>query len=291
MLKIQSRRDFISYLFLMPVLIFFSIFIYIPLIFSFICSLSSFESLNTLKFVGLKNFIEMINDDVFWISLKNTLIITSIDLIAKLFGSLLVALGFNSVIRGRRFFETAYYLPAVASIIVTGVIWSWMYFPEYGIVDITLKSLGLPTFLWLGDSRFAIYSIIFVLFWKDVGLFGIVFLAGLQAIPRSFYDSAKIDGAGFFSVLRHITLPLLKPSILFVIVMVTAWDLPQMALPYQMTKGGPGYSTTTLMLYIYLQGFQAWRLGYASAMTFALVCIALIFAYIQWRTLKTEVLY
>ena len=89
-----------------------------------------------------------------------------------------------------------------------------------------------------------------------------------------------------FFTLRYITLPLLKPSFLFVIVMVASWDLPQMALPYQMTKGGPGYSTTTLMLYIYLQGFQAWRLGYASAMTFALLCIALIFAYTQWRMLK-----
>jgi ABC-type sugar transport system permease subunit len=233
----------------------------------------------------------MISDAVFWVSLRNTIVLAAINIVGILTISLFIALGFNRILRGRGVFQTVYYVPAVASIVVAAILWSWIYFPQYGILNIVFGALRLPTIDWLGDPSIALYSLAWVSVWKDMGLFSIVYLAGLQAIPEPFYDAAKIDGANSWQTLRSVTLPLLKPTIMFIVVMVASWAIPEIALPYQMTHGGPVYSTTTLMLYIFLHGFQAWRLGYASAMSFALVAIALIFAYIQWRVFKTEILY
>jgi multiple sugar transport system permease protein len=289
-LRHRLRRIPVGYLFVLPSLLLFSIFLYGPVCFAFFLSLSSIQTLQQWSFVGLQNFEEMISDPVFWFSLRNTIVFTAISVVGILTISLFIALGFNRILKGRGVFQTVYYIPAVASIVVAAVLWSWIYFPKYGILNLVLGPLNINV-SWLGDPNIALYSLAWVSIWKDMGLFSIVYLAGLQAIPETFYDAAKIDGANSWQTLHSVTLPLLKPTVMFIVVMVISWALPEIALPYQMTHGGPGYSTTLLMLYIFLYGFQAWQLGYASAMSFALVAIALVFALIQWRILKTEILY
>ncbi len=268
-----------AWLFLAPALLVLGIFFLLPVIGALGLSLTDYDlyalaDIHNLRFVALHNYLALLQRPLFWSALGHTVYFVAVGVPLSMLTSLGAALLLNSPLaRCKPFFRTALFAPVVTTVVAMAVIWRYLFNTKYGIANFVLGQLGLHPIDWLGDPHWAMPTIILFAVWKNFGYNMIIFLAGLQAIPPELYEAARIDGASAWRQLRHITLPLLGPTLLMVSILTVAGYFQLFAEPYVMTEGGPLQSTTSVLYLMYDEGFQWWNLGSASAVAFLLFVI------------------
>lgn len=282
-MKYKKGDILAGYLFLLPNILGFVIFILGPAVASLILSFYEWELFTPPKFVGLSNFTKMLSDKSFWQCLFNTFYFTAVKVPASVILSLILAVALNQKIKGVTIFRTIYFIPQVCSMVAIALVWRWIYNRDYGLLNVFLSYLHLPTVDWLGSTKWAMPAIIIMSIWKQLGYNMVIFLAGLQGIPTSYYEAAKIDGATGFQLFRYITIPLLSPTTFFITTINLIASFQVFDQAYILTEGGPGGSTMTIVYYLYRNGFVYYKMGYASAIAWVLFVIILIITLIQWK--------
>ena len=268
-----------AWLFLAPALLVLGVFFLLPVLGALGLSLTDYDlyalaDIHNLRFVALHNYLALLQRPLFWSALGHTVYFVAVGVPLSMAASLGAALLLNSPLaRCKAFFRTALFAPVVTTVVAVAVIWRYLFNTRYGIVNFALGHLGVHPVDWLGDPHWAMPAIILFAVWKNFGYNMIIFLAGLQAIPPELYEAARIDGASAWRQLRHITLPLLGPTLLLVGILTVAGYFQLFAEPYVMTEGGPLQSTTSVLYLMYDEGFQWWNLGEASAVAFLLFVI------------------
>ncbi|MDQ0338651.1 ABC-type sugar transport system permease subunit [Caldalkalibacillus uzonensis] len=274
----KNRIKIAPYLFISPNLILFFTFMIFPIIFTFYISFHNWAIIGDITFVGLENYVNVFKDVVFWTALGNTFYYTAgsvpISMILGLTGAVLL----NRKIPLRSFFRGVFFAPVVVSLVATGLIWSWMFNPNYGLINYGLNAIGLTGLNWLSSTTWAMPAIIMTTIWVKTGYCLVIYLAGLQSIPDSIYEAAEIDGANSWKQFLYITLPLLKNTTVFVLVISVINGFMVFDLIYTMTNGGPGYSTTVLVQYIYQKAFVEGQMGYGSTVGTILFFIIMSFS-------------
>jgi multiple sugar transport system permease protein len=288
----------ISYLFIaLPFTLFF-IFQLAPVFISFIWSFTEYDVVHSPRFVGLANYKQILFDDpLFWKALRNTFtyVIGVVPIGITL--SLLLAVAIDQKINFKNFFKSIFFLPTVTAIVAVSVIWKWLYAGEkYGLLNFFLIKLGLHPIDWLASPTWTLPSIMIMSIWAGVGYSMILFLAGLQTIPHVMYEAAEIDGAGFWCKFFHITLPLLKPTLVFVSMMSFIFSFQVFEQVYIMTGGQGGIggvlnSALTIVAYLYDKGFMKFQMGYASALAYIIFVIIFLLTIVNNRIMKSNVEY
>jgi len=287
----ERRRLLEGYSFLTPSLIHLVVFIFVPLLFSLYLSFHRWNVILPEKpFVGLENFRMLLKDRLFWNAMKNTAIYT-LHVPVGMALSLAVAVMLNQRIRGVNLFRTLYFLPSVSSFVAIAMVWTWLYQPQYGLLNFILRKLGLGTLPWLSSPSTALISIMIMSIWISIGYQMVIFLAGLQGIPEYLYEAAIIDGASAWQRFRRITLPLLTPTTFFVLVTSIIGSFQVFTSVYVMTEGGPNRATDVVVYHIYQNAWEYLRMGYASAMSWVLFVVILIATYVQFKLLGRRVEY
>ena len=283
--KRAIRANLTGYAFIMPNLIGYTVFVFIPVILSFVMSVMSWDgSTRPMEFVGLQNFVDIFGDRVFRGSLVHTLSYALMTVLPTLVLALLLAVLLNSKIKGVAIFRTAFYFPYIASIVAVGAVWNMLFQPDFGPVNEFLKFIGITNPpRWVVDKDWAMVAVSLVSIWKYMGYYMIVYLAALQGISNSLYEAAGIDGANGWQKLVYVTIPMLTPTTFFVMIMLTIQCFKVFDLVYVMTGGGPGNATKTLVNFIYEKAFTTWEFGPASAAAIILFVIVLIITLIQFR--------
>ncbi len=282
--KRKIRDNATGYAFILPNLIGYTIFVFIPVLFSFILSVMRWDgSQRPMEFVGLQNFAQIFGDRIFRGTLVHTVSYALMTVVPTLILALLLAVLLNNKIKGVAVFRTAFYFPYIASIVAVGAVWNMLFQPDFGPVNEILKFLGAtdpPR--WVVDKDWAMVSVAIVSVWKYMGYYMIVYLAGLQGIAKTLYEAASIDGANGWQKLLYVTVPMLTPTTFFVLIMLTIQCFKVFDLVYVMTGGGPGNATKTLVNYIYEKAFTSWEFGPASAGAIVLFAIVLAITLIQF---------
>jgi multiple sugar transport system permease protein len=275
--------------FVAPALLAIVTFFFVPVAAAMLLSLTDFDiytvaSWRNLRFVAFGNYASLLRDPLFWIALENTLYFVAVGAPLSIAVSLGAALLVNArLVRFKGLFRTLFFLPVVTTLVAVAVVWRYVYHPRFGLLNQGLGLLGLGPIDWLGDPRWAMPAIILMAVWKNFGFNMLIFIAALQAIPESLYEAARLDGASFLQQLRHVTLPLLTPTFLFVAVITLIGYCQLFAEPYVMTQGGPANRTLSIVLLMYEQGFRWWNMGYAAAIAFVLFAIILCLTLVQTR--------
>ena len=276
-------------LFLLPNLLIFGIFIIIPAFQGLRMSFMQWGVFTAKEFIGLENFKNLLSDEVFWITFKNTLVYSFCTVACLLVSSLFLALLLSrSKIKGEKAFRATFYIPALLSLISVGIAWRFILGDEMGIINYVLRATGNNPVGWLTDGTIAMLSVILVTVWAQSGYYMIMFIAGLQAIPIELYEAATIDGASAIQSFRKITIPMLKSTILVVLVLATIQSFKAYELIVTMTKGGPGYATKFVVQQVYQVAFIEDRFGYASSMSMVLMAVIAIFTLIQFKLTGKE---
>ncbi len=277
------RKAGLVALFLLPALLPLVAFRIVPMLASVWVSTQEWNLLRAPVFVGVDNYVDVLTDPKFHKGLVNTLYYLAGYLPLVLIFALIVALLLNSKLKGMALFRGAYFLPVVTSWVVVALLWKWILSPEGGLVNYLLGLIGIDGPGWWTDPGWAMPSIIIASVWKDLGFNMLILLAGLQAIPEHLYEAARIDGAGAWRRIRSITIPLLTPSILFVMVLTMIGSFQVFDQVYVMTQGGPAGATTVVMEQVVRHAFRYGRMGTASAMSWVLFAIILAFTVLQLR--------
>jgi multiple sugar transport system permease protein len=285
-MKAEARA---AALFLTPALTVLIVFFFLPVVAGFALSLTDFDlyslgDVHYFRFVALHNYAAILKSGIFWTALGNTLYFSLIG------GPLTVAVSLGAALlvnakaaRFKPLFRTIYFAPVVTTLVAVAIVFRFLYHPRFGALDRALGSLGLPAIDWLGDPRWAMPAIILLAVWKNFGYNMIIFIAGLQAIPEELYEAARIDGAGAWRQFRHVTLPMLGPTFLFVGIVTAVGYLQLFPEPYVMTYGGPLNKTLSAMMLMYKEGFRWWRMGYGAAVAFLLCLVIAAATALQMR--------
>ncbi|GAB2564989.1 multiple sugar transport system permease protein [Gracilibacillus alcaliphilus] len=281
--KLMGREAFWGYVFITPILIGFAVFMFYPLIASLYLSLTESDGINPSSFIGLENYTTLMADEEFLNSLKVTLIYVAGTVPLGAILALLVAVLLNQKIRFVNAYRTAFFIPVITSMVAVATVWKWLYNTDYGLINGMLAKMGLYEPPWLASEEWALLSIIIMSIWKGLGFNMVIYLAGLQNISVSLYEAAKIDGANGFQRLFHITIPLLRHTTLFVVIMSIINSFQVFDQVYIMTNGGPADSTSVIVFYIYQNAFLFFKQGYASAMAYILFIIIFIITFIQMK--------
>jgi ABC-type sugar transport system permease subunit len=280
--KRSIQRYSLPYLFIAVPMISLIVFLFIPMLVSLWWSFNEYTGLTAAKFVGLDNYIKLLTDDkIFGRSLLNTTLFVMIGMSIGPTLGLLTALMLNQNVRFRSLFRTAYYLPVMTSLVVVSTIWVMLY-NQNGLFNTILENLGFQKVGWLSNPHIALISVAIASIWQGFGFETVVFLAALQSIPRELYEAAMMDGAGGWAQFRHITIPSLRPVIIFVYIIGIIGSYQVFDQVFVMTSGGPVYSTTSIVYYLFGR-FMNHKLGYASAIAYILFAILVIFSYLQMR--------
>lgn len=271
-------------LFLLPNMIIFLLFIIIPLFQGLRMAFMDWGIFTVPEFVGLKNFGNLFKDDVFLITIKNTIVYSFFTVVLLTVVSLCLALMLSrNSMKGERVFRAIFYIPSLLSMIAVGIAWRFILGDEMGIINYVVRRLGGDGIPWLTNGNLAMMCVIVVSVWASSGYYMIMFISGLQAIPSDLYEAARIDGSSAWNTFWRITLPLLKSTVLVVLVLATIASFKAYELIVTMTKGGPGYATKFIVQQVYQVAFQEDRMGYASAMSIILMIIIGVFTLIQFR--------
>ena len=283
-LTLRRQEALAGYLFILPFIFFFLVFTVRPVIMSVWMSFHQWEILMpTQPFIGLENYQELMNDDLWWTALRNTTYFAIFTVIGNTIVALAAALVVAQPIRAQGFYRVLFYAPVLLSVSVVGVLWGWLFNTQFGIINYVLSTLGARPIPWLADPNLVIPSLSVATIWWGFGFPMLIFLAGLQSIPDHLYDAGKVDGANGWARFRYITLPLLRPTILFVTVTQFIAHFQVFGQPYIMTDGGPGRSSLTVIMYLYQTAWRYFRMGYGTAMAVALAVVIIIFTLIQFR--------
>jgi multiple sugar transport system permease protein len=283
----RHAESITGYFFLLPDFLGLLIFLIIPIAYAFFISLHDWNGLSPMRWNGLDNYLKLFSDEQFWDSLKITGMYTLIYVPVLYSVSLGLALLVNQRLPFMRFFRTIFFVPVVLSLVVSSLMWKYIFDERAGLMNFLIGLFGIQPQPWLGSVELALPSIIIVSVWIQMGYFMVIFIAGLQDIPREYYEAARIDGANRWQMFYRITLPLLKPTSLFVVVISLIASFQVFDQVWVMTKGGPARATQVTAIYIYQQAFQYLNLGYGSAIAFALFIVILAFSLIQFRLLRT----
>jgi multiple sugar transport system permease protein len=284
-----------AWLFLAPALILIGGFFFLPVVASLLLSFTDFDIYAiadpaNVRLLGHRNYTDLIASPMFWTALKNTFYFVLVGGPLTVGVSLGAALLVNArLVRFKSFFRTLYFAPFVTTLVAVAIVWRYLYHPHYGLLNYALSAVGIEPVDWLGDPRWAMPAIILLAVWKNFGYHMLIFIAGLQAIPEELYEAAYLDGAGAWRRFRHITLPMLAPTLVFVGLITMIGFFQLFAEPYVMTQGGPLRSTTSLVLLMYEEGFRWWRMGYAAAVAFVLFLVILAAMLIQRRVRREAV--
>jgi len=264
-----------------PALLVIGVFFALPVLAAFALSLTDFDlyalaDLHNLRFVGLANYLDILQTPLFWKSLLNTLYFVGVGVPLSIAASLGAALLLDSKLaRFKGFFRTALFTPVVTTVVAVAVIWRYLLHTRYGLINYTLAHFGIAPIDWLGDPHWSMPAIILFAVWKNFGYNMIILLAALQGIPGELYEAARIDGASRLQQFRHVTLPMLRPALVLVSIITVAGYFQLFAEPYVMTRGDPLQSTVSVLYFMYEEGFKWWSLGRASAIAFLLFAIIL----------------
>ncbi|OGK06441.1 MAG: sugar ABC transporter permease [Candidatus Riflebacteria bacterium GWC2_50_8] len=273
--------------FVLPAVILLVTFLFLPIVASWFASFTNWNIYgisdpSNVVWVGFDNYRQLLADPVFWISLRNSLLFTVIGVPLNLTCSLLMALLLNrEFIRFKALFRIGFFIPCITTMVAVAVIWRWLYNPEFGLLNMALGWLGISGQNWLANQWLALPSLIVMAVWKGFGYNMIIFIAALQSIPDTLYESAEIDGANDRQQFWHITLPMLRQTTFFVMIMTSIGFLQFFAEPYIMTGGGPLNQTMSVVLYMYNHGFKFYNLGYASSIAYVLFALILMFTLVQ----------
>lgn len=281
-----------AYLLISPYLLFLAVFLIYPVFFSIWLTFHDWNIVSPeIPFVGLENYRRLIGDELFYKALWNTFRFIMINIPLQIVLALLLAVALNQPIKGRGFFRAAYFLPVVTSGVVISFLWSWMLSTDDGIINEVLGWFGIGPIPWLTSETWSIPSIAWVAAWKNLGYYVVIFLAGLQSIPKTLYEAARIDGAGPVQIFFRITLPMLNPAMLLVLVMSTINGFQLFTEPFIMTGGGPANSSLSVVMYIYKNAFQSLDMGYAATIGLALALIILTVSLLQKKLLERDAYY
>jgi multiple sugar transport system permease protein len=280
-----------AYLFIAPAMLGLVVFTFGPILAALYFSFTRYNVLAAPVWVGLDNYGALARDRIFVQSLWNTVYYTVGTIPFKIGVGLALALLLNQKLRGVGLFRGLYYLPQITSIVAVSIVWLYLYNPQVGLFNAALEAVGLPRQLWLLDPKLALPSVMVLGVWKSVGLGMVVYLAGLQGIPEQFYEAAKIDGAGRWASFWSVTLPLLGPTTFFLTVVNMIGTFQVFDQIYVMTNGGPAYATSTVVYQIYLQAFQQFHMGYASAIAVVLFLIIFALTWVNFRFRNPDVEY
>jgi multiple sugar transport system permease protein len=286
---VKSRQTLAGWMFAAPALIVIGVFFLLPVLAALGLSFTDFDiyalaSLKNLRFVGLANYLVVLRMGLFWKALGNTLYFVVVGVPLSVAAALGAALLVHSrLARWKGFFRVALFTPVVTNLVAVAVIWKYLFQQRYGVVNYALGALGIHPLDWLGNPHLAMPTIILFAVWKNFGYAMIIVLAGLQAIPGELYEAARLDGAGAWRQLRHITLPMLGPTLMTVGLLTMVGYFQLFAEPYVITEGGPLQSTLSVLYLMYNQGFDWWNLGLASAIAFVLFVFSLAATWVLVR--------
>jgi multiple sugar transport system permease protein len=278
-----------AWLFLLPSLVVLGGFFLLPILAGLALSFTDFDlyslaDLANLRVRGLGNYRDLLGDPLFWKAMRNTFVFVFVG--GPL--TLAVALGAANLVnarlaRGKGFFRTAFFAPYVTTLVAVAIVFRYIYHPRFGLLNWALGKLGLPPIDWLGDTRWALFSIILLAVWKNFGYAMILFVAGLRNIPTSLYEAARVEGATWWHQFRSITIPMLAPTFLFIGVLTTIGYFQFFPEPYVMTRGGPLNATLSVGLLMYREGFTYWNMGYAASVAFVMFLVILALTAVQFR--------
>ena len=263
----------VPWLFLMPHLSLFTVFVFLPILFIFGLSAFDWNLLGFHRFAGFSNYAELLEDKLFWRALWNTLLFSAVIVPVTMAGGLALAVALNRPLPGRNLFRAAMYLPTVISSVASAVVAVWIFYEHYGVLNAFLLQFGLGRLPWLSSTRLAMPAIIATTIWLRTGFCMVIYLAALQDVPKNLLDAAALDGAGAWNRFRYIVWPLLWPSSIFLLVTNLIYSIHVFDLIFVMTNGGPAFSTTTLVQYLFDAAFEEQRQGYASAISVTLFFI------------------
>jgi multiple sugar transport system permease protein len=275
---VRSRA---AWSFVSPALIAIAIFFVVPVIAALGLSFTDFDiygvaDRHNVRFIGFDNYRRLFATPLFWSALRNTVFFVVVGAPLSIAASLGAAVLLNAqVVRARGLFRTALFAPVVTTVVAVAVIWRYIFHARYGFLNYVLGWIGIHPIDWLGDPHWSMPAMIVFAVWKNFGYNMIIFVAGLQSIPADLYEAARIDGAGRLAQFRFITLPALAPTMLLVTILTMVGYFQLFAEPYVMTRGGPAQSTTSVLYFMFEEGFKWWNLGYASAVAFVLFAIML----------------
>ncbi|HKC15984.1 MAG TPA: sugar ABC transporter permease [Steroidobacteraceae bacterium] len=275
--------------FSLPALLLIGVFFLLPVVAALLLSFTDFDLYAladpaNLRYIGLDNYRTLLVTPLFWQALGNTAFFVVLGVPLSLLASLGAALLVDSrLARFRPLFRTALFAPVVTSLVAVALIWRYLLHTRYGLINYLLTHLGLPAIDWLGDPHWSMPSIVLLAVWKNFGYNMIILIAALQAIPEDLYDAARLEGAGAWARLRHITLPLLTPTLALVGILTVSGYFQLFAEPYVMTQGGPLQSTLSVLYFMFDQGFTWWKLGSASSVAFVLFALILLITALQLR--------
>ncbi len=278
-----TNETFWGYVFLAPVIIGFLVFTAVPVVVSLYYSLTNYDGITAPKFVGLSNYIDLFQNGEFGHALLNSVYFTIGTVPLGAFLALLVAILLNQKIKAQSLYRSAFFIPCIVSYVAIAMVWQWMYNQDYGLINSVLGALGLPQPGWLATEELAMPSVIIMTIWKGLGYNGVILLAGLQGISPSLYEAAEIDGASAFQRFTRITLPMIRPTMMFVLLTSMIGALQAFDQIYIMTSGGPGRATEVVCYLIYMNAFQYFKQGYASAMAYILFIIIFAASVIQLK--------
>ena len=284
----KEKGDRTGYLFVLPYIIFFLLFTAYPLIFSFILVFHRWNIVGPMQWIGLGNFATLLHDPLFWKSLWNTARFLIIHIPLQITVALILAEILNQRIRFRGFFRAAFFLPVVISGVVVTILWQQLYSTDTGLINLFLSKIGLSRIPWLTSTALAMPSIAIMATWKNVGFYVVLFLAGLQSVPRNLYEVAELDGASKIQQFFKITIPVINPVVVLVVILSTINGFSLFIEPYVMTSGGPLNSTLSTFLYIYKEAFSFYKMGYAATMGFVLAAVILSVVMVQRKMVETD---
>jgi len=284
-----GQRPWVPVLFLIPGCALITLVVIYPALKALALSFTDFNMITPARPVGWANYLRLWADPFFWSALKNTLAYLAVVVPVLVVLPIFIALLVNRALPGLAFFRAAIYLPVITSLVVSGLVWKWVY-EEKGLLNHFLLATGLTDapVAFLTDPGSALFSVMAVTAWSGLGYYMVIYLAGLQAIPRHLYEVAEVEGVSRWQQTLHITIPLLKPQIALVAVMSSIGAMKVFEEVYVMTQGGPLDSTKTLVFYLYESAFVDFEMGYAAAIGVVLFCITLVLSLINLRLLRSE---
>lgn len=282
------KERVLPYLVVSPYLIHLFVFILFPVVFSILLTFHKWNIISPMEYVGVDNFIRLFEDRLFWKAILNTLQFLLVHIPLQIVIALALAYFLNQKLIARGFFRASFFMPVVISGVVVTILWQQLYGLETGLFNRILIALGIDRVEWLSNPKIAMVSIAIMATWKNVGLYVILFLVGLQAVPKSHYEAAEVEGASAWQQFRYITLPAINPTLFMVVILSTIGGFSLFIEPYVMTDGGPLNSTLSAMLYIYKQAFGYYHMGYSATLGLFFALLIMMVVVIQKMTIEAE---
>ncbi len=283
-----KRRKILPYLLVSPYLIYVVVFVLFPVLFCFFLTFHKWNIIAPMHFIGADNYTRLLHDRLFKVAIINTLKFLAVHIPLQLLVSLLLAQLLNQKIRAITFFRASFFLPVIVSGVVITIVWQQLLGYDAGLINRLLAMFGIHKIGWLVNPDIAIYSIAVMATWKNVGLYVILFLVGLQTVPTQYYEAAKLEGANSWQQFRYITLPMINPTIFMVVILSTIGGFSLFIEPYIMTGGGPLNQTLSAVLYIYKQAFQYYNMGYSATLGFFYAMIIMSVVILQKKFIEKE---